>query len=249
MKLFKNKRGSELVEKTIMVAFSVFMGAAVIFYAMKVINQNKTVNIRSGIQSVETQRVIRNETEIQSGGWSNVKRYMTHFMSLNPNKIEEVMTNENKCYFTQEYFVYFDENGTHELNYNGGFDGLFNYNEWTKNGICNYFNVEDITDQGNILIYNGNEYDYSWEPSGTAKTKDEVAPNKLYTVTLTAVPSNKRIATIKIVRAYTGEGLKDAKDDITELPRVICEKWLGNEILPMCNELDGVGATYEIVTA
>ena len=41
MKLFKNKRGSELVEKIIMVAFSVAMGAAVIVYTGGIIKQSK----------------------------------------------------------------------------------------------------------------------------------------------------------------------------------------------------------------
>lgn len=41
MKLFKNKRGSELVEKIIMVAFSVAMGGALIVYSAGVINNSK----------------------------------------------------------------------------------------------------------------------------------------------------------------------------------------------------------------
>lgn len=42
-KLFKNKKGSALVEKIIMTAFSVAMGAAVIMYAVNVINENKNL--------------------------------------------------------------------------------------------------------------------------------------------------------------------------------------------------------------
>ena len=45
MKLFKNKRGSELVEKIIMVAFSVAMGGALIIYTAGVINQSKESKI------------------------------------------------------------------------------------------------------------------------------------------------------------------------------------------------------------
>lgn len=45
MKLFKNKRGSQLVEKIMMTAFSVAAGAAVIVYGVNVINASKTQNI------------------------------------------------------------------------------------------------------------------------------------------------------------------------------------------------------------
>lgn len=45
MKLFKNKKGSQLVEKVLMVAFSVAAGGAVIVYGANVINQSKTTNV------------------------------------------------------------------------------------------------------------------------------------------------------------------------------------------------------------
>ena len=44
-KLLKNKKGSELVEKILMVAFSVAAGAAVILYLVKVINDHKTTEV------------------------------------------------------------------------------------------------------------------------------------------------------------------------------------------------------------
>ena len=43
-KLFKNKKGSELVEKIIMLAFSVAMGGAVILYTAGIINENKDLH-------------------------------------------------------------------------------------------------------------------------------------------------------------------------------------------------------------
>lgn len=49
MKLFKNKKGSELVEKIIVTAFSVAMAAAVILWMVNVINISKTVNLNGGI--------------------------------------------------------------------------------------------------------------------------------------------------------------------------------------------------------
>ena len=44
-KLLKNKKGSELVEKILMVAFSVAAGAAVIAYLVSVINTKKNTNV------------------------------------------------------------------------------------------------------------------------------------------------------------------------------------------------------------
>lgn len=45
MKLFKNKKGSELTEKIMMTAFSVAAGAAVIVYGVGVINNSKNANV------------------------------------------------------------------------------------------------------------------------------------------------------------------------------------------------------------
>ena len=44
-KLLKNKKGSELVEKILMVAFSVAAGAAIIIYLVSVINNSKTTSV------------------------------------------------------------------------------------------------------------------------------------------------------------------------------------------------------------
>lgn len=44
-KLLKNKKGSELVEKILMVAFSVAAGAAVIVYLVAVINAKKSTSV------------------------------------------------------------------------------------------------------------------------------------------------------------------------------------------------------------
>ena len=44
-KLLKNKKGSELVEKILMVAFSVAAGAAIIVYLVSVINNSKTTTV------------------------------------------------------------------------------------------------------------------------------------------------------------------------------------------------------------
>lgn len=45
MKLFKNKKGSQLVEKVLMAAFSVAAGAGVIVYGVNVINNSKNANV------------------------------------------------------------------------------------------------------------------------------------------------------------------------------------------------------------
>lgn len=45
MKLFKNKKGSQLVEKVLMTAFSVAAGGAVIVYGANVIAVSKNANV------------------------------------------------------------------------------------------------------------------------------------------------------------------------------------------------------------
>ena len=49
MKMFKNKKGSQLVEKILMTAFALAAGAGVILYASNVIIEAKNTNIGAGI--------------------------------------------------------------------------------------------------------------------------------------------------------------------------------------------------------
>lgn len=248
--LIKNRRGSALAEKILMVAFSVAMGGALIIYTANIINQSKEVNIRSGIASVETQRVIRNDTVC---GNDNVRRFVVEITNMSPAKFDEIDGNGFKYYFANAEFVYQDAGTIQERAYEGGFDRVFNCTLWTSTtNVRSFFNVQDITDQGQILTYNGKNYDYSWEPSGIEKTKEEISANKLYSLWLNDYGSIGKIPVIKVVKEYTGLGLKDAKEKVEEAkPCVLCERWTGEEILPFCNALDALGSdmSYTIKTA
>ena len=253
MNFLKNKKGSALVEKILMVSFSVAMGGALVVYTTNIINQSKDVNIKSGISSVETQKVIRNDTTCSN---DTVRRFVLEMTNMSPAKFEEINNNGFKYYFTNAEFVYSDAGTIQERAYEGGFERIFNCTHWTttssSSNVRNFFNVQDVTDQGEILTYNGKVYDFSWEPSGVEKAKDEMAPNKLYSLWLNGYGSINKIQVIKVVKQYTMLGLKDAKEKVEEAkPCVLCERWTGEEILPFCNSLDALGSdmSYTIKTA
>jgi len=61
-------------------------------------------------------------------------------------------------------------------------------------------------------------------PAGGAGAGEEAAAEKTeFNVVLEEVPAAKRIAVIKVVRALTGLGLKEAKDMIESTPKTIQE--------------------------
>jgi len=52
--------------------------------------------------------------------------------------------------------------------------------------------------------------------------QDEVEPNQTqFDVVLQSVPADRKIALLKVVRTLTGLGLKEAKDFVESLPKVV----------------------------
>lgn len=59
MNLFKNKKGSGLVEKILVAAFAVSMGGAVILYGSNVISQSKNADVESEIRTYKFNQITR----------------------------------------------------------------------------------------------------------------------------------------------------------------------------------------------
>ena len=67
-----------------------------------------------------------------------------------------------------------------------------------------------------------------------------------FDVTLTTVPTDKKIAILKIVRNLTGLGLKEAKEVVDNVPKVVKEGATKDESQNIKKELEAAGATVEI---
>ncbi len=79
-------------------------------------------------------------------------------------------------------------------------------------------------------------------PAGEAKAEEEQTE---FDVVLTAA-GEKRINVIKVVRAITGLGLKEAKDFVDALPKAVKEGIPKNEAEDIVKQLQESGATAEI---
>ena len=76
--------------------------------------------------------------------------------------------------------------------------------------------------------------------AGGADEKDE------FDVTLTTVPADKKIAILKIVRNLTGLGLKEAKEVVDNVPKVLKEAATKEESENIKKELEASGAAVDI---
>ena len=75
----------------------------------------------------------------------------------------------------------------------------------------------------------------------------EVAEEKTsFDVTLTEVAADKKIAVLKIVRNVTGLGLKESKDIVDNVPKVLKEGITKDESETIKKELDTAGAKVSI---
>ena len=67
-----------------------------------------------------------------------------------------------------------------------------------------------------------------------------------FEVTLTEVPADKKIAVLKIVRNLTGLGLKESKEIVDNVPKVLKEGASKAEVESMKKELEEAGAKVDI---
>ena len=76
--------------------------------------------------------------------------------------------------------------------------------------------------------------------AGGAEEKDE------FDITLTTVPADKKIAILKIVRNLTGLGLKEAKEVVDNVPKLIKEGATKEESANIKKELEAAGGAVDI---
>ena len=83
------------------------------------------------------------------------------------------------------------------------------------------------------------------EASGPA-AKEAVEEKSAFDVTLTDVPADKKIAILKIVRNLTGLGLKESKDIVDNVPKLLKEGATKEESESIKKELEASGAKITI---
>lgn len=76
--------------------------------------------------------------------------------------------------------------------------------------------------------------------------QDQAEEQSEFDVIIDDVPSAKRIAVIKVVRAITGLGLKEAKDMIESVPKAIKEGISKDDAEAAKQQLEEAGATASI---
>jgi large subunit ribosomal protein L7/L12 len=82
-------------------------------------------------------------------------------------------------------------------------------------------------------------------PAGAAPAEAEVEEQTAFDVVLTAF-GDQKIQVIKVVRALTGLGLKEAKDVVEGAPKAIKEGVTKDEAEDAKKQLEDAGATVEL---
>jgi large subunit ribosomal protein L7/L12 len=86
-------------------------------------------------------------------------------------------------------------------------------------------------------------------PAGGGGAAAPAAPEPektTFDVILKTVPADKKIPCIKVVRAATGLGLKEAKDLVEAAPKVVKENLSKEDAAKLKKELEEQGATVEL---
>jgi large subunit ribosomal protein L7/L12 len=81
---------------------------------------------------------------------------------------------------------------------------------------------------------------------GAAAPAAAVEEKTTFDVILKAVPADKKISAIKVVRAATGLGLKEAKDLVEAAPKTVKENLSKDDAAKLKKELEDQGATVEL---
>jgi large subunit ribosomal protein L7/L12 len=76
----------------------------------------------------------------------------------------------------------------------------------------------------------------------TVAQPEAVEEQTAFNVLLTEVPTEKKIAILKIVRNVTGLGLKESKDIVDNVPKLVKEGASKDEAENIKKELEGAGA-------
>jgi large subunit ribosomal protein L7/L12 len=82
--------------------------------------------------------------------------------------------------------------------------------------------------------------------SGSAAPAAAAEEKTAFDITLTDVPADKKIAILKIVRNLTGLGLKESKDIVDNVPKVLKEGATKEEADAIKKELEAAGGKVTI---
>ena len=82
-------------------------------------------------------------------------------------------------------------------------------------------------------------------PAGETETSAAEEKNE-FNITLTTVPADKKIAILKIVRNLTGLGLKEAKEVVDNVPKLVKEGVTKEESENIKKELEAAGAAVDV---
>lgn len=99
------------------------------------------------------------------------------------------------------------------------------------------FGVDASTPVGGVLTM----------PNQTGDIAETVEEKTTFDVILEDVASDKRVAVLKVIRALTSLGLKEAKDFTTSLPKAVKESVSKEEADSAKEQLEGAGGKVKIV--
>nr|UNJ15340.1 ribosomal protein L12 [Cyanidioschyzonaceae sp. 1] len=82
--------------------------------------------------------------------------------------------------------------------------------------------------------------------ASSASTEAKTEEKTEYTVVLSQVPADKKIAVLKVVRTITGLGLKEAKELVDAVPKTLKEAISKQEAEEIKKQLTEAGAQVEL---
>lgn len=104
--------------------------------------------------------------------------------------------------------------------------------------------VKEIETVFNVDASSSNVAPVVVDSIGTAENKVDVdQPKTDFNVSLESVPAPNKIAILKVVRSLTGLGLKDAKNLVESVPKVLKESVPKEDAENMKKQLEDVGAS------
>jgi len=83
-------------------------------------------------------------------------------------------------------------------------------------------------------------------PAAAAAPAEAAEEKTAFDITLTEVPADKKIAVLKIVRNVTGLGLKESKDIVDNVPKVLKEGLSKEEAETIKKDVEAAGGTVTL---
>lgn len=104
-----------------------------------------------------------------------------------------------------------------------------------------------LLEANNLILNLKNEFNYKEKLVSENNTKKIEKDDKTeFNLTLKVVPQDKKISILKVIKKTLNLNLKEAKDFIDSVPKVVKENISKEEGLKLKQELETVGATIEL---